>query len=68
VWFTLRWALGKASRPPLDLPIRRADGQLMGEVEIYAELVAGCVDNRPEPSLESLDVTGRHGEEGSSQF
>lgn len=38
VWFALRWVLGKASRPPLDLPIRRPDGRLMGEVEIYADL------------------------------
>jgi hypothetical protein len=44
VWLTLRWALGKASRPPLDLPIRRRDGRLMGEVEIYAELVAAGRD------------------------
>jgi hypothetical protein len=44
VWLTLRWLLGEASRPPLNLPIRRPDGQLMGEVELYASLVEGCVD------------------------
>jgi len=40
VWLALRWVLGQESRPPLDLPIRRPDGAVMGEVEIYAELVS----------------------------
>lgn len=44
VWSTLRWAMGKTSLPPLDLPIRRRDGRLMGEVELYAELLAGGQD------------------------
>jgi hypothetical protein len=39
VWLTLQWAMCKALRPPLDLPIRRPDGRLMGAVEIYAELL-----------------------------
>lgn len=45
VWLALRWVLGQEPRPPLDLPIRRRDGAVMGEVEMYAELVA-----RGEPS------------------
>ena len=40
VWLALRWVLGHEARPPLDLPIRRPDGAVMGEVEIYAELVS----------------------------
>lgn len=44
VWLTLRWAMGKTSHPPLHLPIRRRDGQLMGEVEIYADLIAAGHD------------------------
>lgn len=40
VWLALRWVLGQEPRPPLDLPIRRRDGAVMGEVEMYAELVS----------------------------
>jgi hypothetical protein len=40
VWLMLRWVLGQASGPLLDLPIRRVDGQVMGEVEIYSVLVS----------------------------
>lgn len=50
VWLALRWALGQMARPPLDLPIRRPDGQLMGEVEVYAQLLAGA-DSPPDPAL-----------------
>ena len=42
VWLTLRWALGVASREPLDLPIRDTGGQLVDETSIYAELLAQC--------------------------
>ncbi len=38
-WLGLRWALGVASRPPVDVPIRRADGSLMNEVDMSAELL-----------------------------
>jgi hypothetical protein len=40
VWLALRWVLGQEPRPPLDLPIRRRDGAVMGEVEMYVELVS----------------------------
>jgi hypothetical protein len=40
VWLTLRWALGVASREPLDLPIRDAGGQLVDEATIYTGLLA----------------------------
>ncbi len=43
-WLALRWTLGETSRPPLDVPIRCADGSLMGEVDIYAKLVSGGKD------------------------
>jgi len=50
VWLTLRWALGVASREPLDLPIRDADGRLLGEDAIYAGLLAqyGAAPDGPE--------------------
>lgn len=44
VWLTLSWALGETERPPLNLPIRSADGTVAGEVEIYAQLVTGGQD------------------------
>ncbi len=40
VWRTLHWVLGSASTPPMILPIRGADGAVLGEVAIYAELLA----------------------------
>jgi hypothetical protein len=47
VWRTLLWVLGSASRPPLELPIRRLDGSLMNEVEMFSELIEGAgVDAR----------------------
>lgn len=39
VWLTLRWALGVATREPLELPIRAADGRLMDEASIHAVLL-----------------------------
>jgi hypothetical protein len=40
VWLTLRWALGVASRGPLDLPIRDATGRLVSDATIYAGLLS----------------------------
>jgi len=40
VWLGLRWATGEAFRPPVEVPIRRLDGELMSELEIYSELLA----------------------------
>jgi hypothetical protein len=40
VWLTLRWALGVASRGPLDLPIRDAAGHLVDDATIYAGLLS----------------------------
>jgi hypothetical protein len=40
VWLTLRWALGVASREPMDLPIRDAGGRLVDETTIYTGLLA----------------------------
>jgi hypothetical protein len=54
VWLTLRWALGETQSPPLDLPIRRPDGSLAGEAEIYARLVEGGQDH--EAAQESASV------------
>jgi hypothetical protein len=44
VWKTLRWGLGLTPIPPMRLPLRGADGQVLSEAQIFAGLAGDDVD------------------------